>query len=74
MRKVHVTHPPGLIGRTFQAAGRGFESCQAHRAYYDQLRACGKTHRQALGQLAKRRVGILHICLDRRCVYDETSA
>ena len=35
------------------------------RSYYDQLRARGKTHRQALRQLANRLVGILHDCLER---------
>jgi hypothetical protein len=44
------------------------------RAYYDQLRARGKTHHQALRQLADRWVGILRICLERRCAYDETAA
>ena len=44
------------------------------RAYYDQLRARGKTHRQALRQLANRWVGILHICLERGMPYDETAA
>ncbi len=33
------------------------------RSYYDQLRDRGKTHRQALRQLANRLVGLLHICL-----------
>jgi Transposase/Transposase IS116/IS110/IS902 family len=41
------------------------------RRYYDQLRARNKTHRQALGQLANRWVGILHTCLERSVVYDE---
>jgi hypothetical protein len=44
------------------------------RAYYDQLRARGKTHRQALRQLANRWVGILHACLHRGQLYDETAA
>ena len=44
------------------------------RAYYDQLRARGKTHRQALRQLANRWVGILHACLQRGQLYDETTA
>jgi transposase len=44
------------------------------RVYYDQLRARGKTHRQALRQLANRWTGILHICLQRRQLYDETTA
>jgi transposase len=44
------------------------------RTYYDQLRARGKTHRQALRQLANRLVGILHVCLDRNVFYDESIA
>ena len=44
------------------------------RAYYDQLRGRGKTHRQALRQLANRWVGILHICLQRGQFYDEAAA
>jgi len=44
------------------------------RSYYDQLRARGKTHRQALRQLANRLVGVLHICLDRGVLYDELVA
>lgn len=44
------------------------------RVYYDQLRGRGKTHRQALRQLANRWVGILHICLQRGQLYDETAA
>jgi hypothetical protein len=44
------------------------------RRYYDQLRARGKTHHQALRQLANRWVGILHICLQREQPYDETIA
>jgi Transposase/Transposase IS116/IS110/IS902 family len=44
------------------------------RRYYDQLRARSKTHRQALRQVANRLVGILHICLERQHLYDETVA
>ena len=44
------------------------------RCYYDQLRARGKTHGQALRQLANRWVGILHVCLDRNITYDEHAA
>ena len=44
------------------------------RAYYDQLRARGKTHRQALRALANRCVGILHGCLQRGQFYDEAAA
>jgi Transposase/Transposase IS116/IS110/IS902 family len=44
------------------------------RSYYDQLRARGKTHRQALRQLANRLVGILHVCLEREVLYAERVA
>jgi Transposase/Transposase IS116/IS110/IS902 family len=44
------------------------------RTYYDQLRSRGKTHRQALRQLANRLVGLLHICLERGVLYDELVA
>jgi len=44
------------------------------RAYYDQLRARGKSHHQALRQLANRWVGILHTCLERGVLYEEHTA
>lgn len=44
------------------------------RRYYDALRARGKTHNQALRQLANRLVGILHVCLERRELYREEVA
>ena len=44
------------------------------RAYYDALRARGKTHHQALRQLANRWVGVLHACLERRRAYREEVA
>ena len=44
------------------------------RAYYDELRGRGKTHRQAIRQLANRWVGILHACLEQHVDYDETIA
>jgi transposase len=44
------------------------------RNYYDELRARGKTHRQALRQLANRWVGILHGCLEDGALYDEPTA
>jgi hypothetical protein len=42
--------------------------------YYDELRARGKTHRQALRQLANRLVGVLHGCLEDGTLYDELVA
>jgi len=46
----------------------------ALRRYYDALRARGKTHTQALRQLANRWVGILHACLQQRVTYREEIA
>ena len=44
------------------------------RAYYDTLRARGKTNQMALRALANRWVGILHGCLRARVPYDEATA
>ncbi len=44
------------------------------RAYYDQHRAAGDTHHQALRALANRLVGILHGCLRHHSPYDEHKA
>src|SRR6188472_3688107 len=40
------------------------------RAYYDQHRAAGDVHHQALRALANRLVGILHGCLRHHTIYD----
>lgn len=44
------------------------------RDYYDQRRAAGDTHHQALRALGNRWVGILHGCLKHRTPYDEHTA
>ena len=44
------------------------------RAYYDQHRAAGDTHHQALRALGNRLVGILHGCLRHHRPYDEHTA
>ena len=44
------------------------------RAFYDQHRAAGDLHHQALRALGDRLVGLLHGCLDSRTLYDETKA
>jgi transposase len=44
------------------------------RHYYDELRARDKSHQMALRQLANRWVGILHTCLERGALYDESLA
>jgi hypothetical protein len=44
------------------------------RAFYDQRKAAGDLHHQALRALANRLVGILHGCLKHRTTYDEHTA
>jgi transposase len=44
------------------------------RAFYDELRARGIEHNDALRRLANRLVGILHGCLKTRTLYDEPTA
>jgi transposase len=44
------------------------------RAFYDQHRAAGDTHHQALRALGNRLVGILHGCLHHRSPYNEHTA
>jgi transposase len=44
------------------------------RAYYDQHRAAGGTHYQALRAVANRLVGILHGCLRNHTCYNEQRA
>jgi transposase len=44
------------------------------RAFYDQQRANGHRHNDALRRLASRLVGILHRCLKTRTLYDEDTA
>jgi hypothetical protein len=44
------------------------------RAFYDDFRARGLEHNDALRRLANRLVGILHGCLKTRTLYDETTA
>lgn len=63
-----------LFDALFQWAFTSLLGSRGARAYYDQLRARGKTHNQALRQLANRLVGVLHGCLEHHTVYDETIA
>ena len=44
------------------------------RAFYDQRKAAGDTHHQALRALGNRLVGYLHGCLASRSLYDEHTA
>lgn len=63
-----------LADATFLWANSALSASPGARRYYDQLRARGKTHNEALRALANRLVGILHGCLRRRCLYDESVA
>lgn len=63
-----------LFDALFQWAFTSLKPNSGARAYYDTLRSRGKTHNQALRQLANRLVGILHGCLEHRRPYDETTA
>lgn len=44
------------------------------RAFYDERRAAGDLHHQALRALGNRLVGVLHGCLRHRTLYDEGTA
>ena len=58
----------------FRQAYSALQSSPGARAYYDQHRARGATHYQALRALANRLVGILHGCLRHHTHYDENRA
>jgi hypothetical protein len=57
-----------------QAAFCALTQSPGCRAFYDQRRAKGDLHHQALRALANRLVGILHGCLEHRCLYDDHTA
>jgi hypothetical protein len=63
-----------LADATFLWANSALSASPGARRHYDQLRARGKTHNEALRALANRLVGILHGCLRRRCLYEESVA
>ena len=59
-----------LMAQSFSA----LKSSPGARALYDELRARGIEHNDALRRLANRLVGILHGCLKTRTLYDEATA
>jgi transposase len=63
-----------LSGAADQWAFCSLTKSPGARAYYDELRARHKTHRQAIRQLANRWIGILHACLEQRVTYEENLA
>jgi hypothetical protein len=63
-----------LADALYQQAFAALTSSPGARRYYDDHRARGNTHHQALRALANRLVGILHGCLRHHTRYDETRA
>ena len=63
-----------LADALYQQAFAALTASPGARASYDQHRARGATHHQALRALANRLVGILHGCLTHRTLYDEHTA
>jgi transposase len=67
-------HNDWLIDALISWAFTALNSSPGARAYYDQLRAHGLQHNDALRRVANRLVGILHGCLKTRTLYDEATA
>lgn len=63
-----------LADALYQQALAALTGSPGARAYYDQHRARGASHHQALRALANRLVGILHGCLTHHTTYDENTA
>jgi hypothetical protein len=67
-------HNDRLIDALMAWAFSALNASPGARAYYDQLRAKGIEHNDALRRVANRLVGILHGCLKTRTLYDEATA
>lgn len=67
-------HNDRLIDALMTWAFSSLNASPGARAFYDQLRAKGIEHNDALRRLANRLVGILHGCLKTRTLYDEATA
>lgn len=63
-----------LADALYQQAFCALTTSAGARRYYDQLRARGNTHHQALRALGNRLVGILHGCLKTHTLYNENTA
>jgi Transposase/Transposase IS116/IS110/IS902 family len=70
-RFVHNDH---LVDALHAQAFSALNASPGARAFYDQQRAAGHAHNDALRRLANRLVGILHGCLKTRTPYDEDTA
>jgi transposase len=67
-------HNDRLVGALNAQAFASLNASPGARACYDELRARGIEHNDALRRLANRLVGILHGCLKTRTLYDEATA
>ena len=67
-------HNDRLIDALMSWAFSSLNASPGARAFYDEQRAKGLEHNDALRRLANRLVGILHGCLKTRTLYDEATA
>jgi transposase len=67
-------HNDRLVDALNAQAFSALKTSPGARAFYDQQRAKGLEHNDALRRLANRLVGILHGCLKTRTLYDEATA
>ena len=67
-------HNDRLIDALMSWAFSSMNASPGARAFYDEQRAKGLEHNDALRRLANRLVGILHGCLKTRTLYDEATA
>ena len=67
-------HNDRLIDALNAQAFAALSASPGARAFYDELRARGMEHNDALRRLASKLVGILHGCLKTGTVYDEATA
>jgi transposase len=67
-------HNDRLVDALNAQAFASLNASPGARALYDDLRARGIEHNDALRRLANRLVGILHGCLKTRTLYDEATA
>jgi transposase len=67
-------HNGRLVDALMAQAFTALNASPGARAFYDELRARGIEHNDALRRLASRLVGILHGCLKTRTLYDEATA
>ena len=67
-------HNDRLLDALMSWAFASLNASPGARAFYDEQRAKGLQHNDALRRLANRLVGILHGCLKTRTLYDEATA